>query len=57
MATSESQEPDRTGRSGRWRRREQRRVSRRTALKKHGAGLRTVYRDAVLKRLRKKKRE
>jgi hypothetical protein len=45
------------GRSGRWRRREQRRVSRRNRLEKHGAGLRRVYRDAVLKRLRAKRRK
>jgi hypothetical protein len=52
MAESEAQNLDRSGRSGRWRRREQRRVSARNRLEKHGAGLRTVYRDAVLKRLR-----
>ena len=41
---------------GRWRRREQRRRSERQRLQKHGAALRRVYRDAVLKRLRGRKR-
>ena len=45
------------GPSGRWRRREQRRVNRRNRLEKHGAGLRRVYRDAILKRLRDRKRK
>ena len=44
-------------RTGRWQRREQRRVSVRNRLQKHGAGLRTTYRDAILKRLRDKKRK
>ncbi|HLG11102.1 MAG TPA: hypothetical protein VI876_05015 [Dehalococcoidia bacterium] len=41
---------------GRWRRREQRRHAERQRLQKHGSSLRRVYRDAVLKRLRARKR-
>ena len=41
---------------GRWQRREKRRRAERQRLQKHGAGLRRVYRDAVLKRLRGRKR-
>jgi hypothetical protein len=52
----ESLEPKMPG-SGRWQRREQRRESERSRLQKHGAGLRTVYRDAILKRMRDKKRK
>ena len=48
---------DKGERSGRWRRREQRRVSVRERLQKHGAGLRTAYRDAILKRMRERKRK
>jgi hypothetical protein len=44
------------GEDGRWQRREQRRRAERRRLQKHGAGLRRVYRDAVLKRLRGRKR-
>jgi hypothetical protein len=44
-------------RAGRWQRRDQRRTNERERLQKHGAGLRTVYRDAILKRMRDKKRK
>jgi hypothetical protein len=44
-------EADDAEHSGRWRRREQRRRSEKERLKKHGAGLRRVYVDAVRKRL------
>jgi hypothetical protein len=37
-------------RSHRWRRREERLRSERERIKKHGASIRRVYRDAVLKR-------
>jgi hypothetical protein len=37
----------------RWRRREERLRSERERIKKHGASIRRVYRDAVLKRKRK----
>jgi hypothetical protein len=57
MSETNANEDARSGKSGRWTRREQRRVSKRSRLEKHGAGLRTVYRDAVLKRLRAKKRK
>jgi hypothetical protein len=40
----------------RWQRRDQRRRAERQRLQKHGAGLRRVYRDAVLKRLHLHKR-
>jgi hypothetical protein len=50
-----SRDSDRENRASRWQRREQRRVSDRNRLQKHGAGLRTVYRDAILKRMRHKK--
>jgi hypothetical protein len=40
----------------RWKRRDQRRRAERERLQKHGAGLRRVYRDAILKRLRARKR-
>jgi hypothetical protein len=53
---SESHEP-KGERSSRWQRREKRRASERERLQKHGAGLRTVYRDAILKRMRDKKRK
>ena len=53
---SESHEP-KDERSSRWQRRDQRRTSDRNRLQKHGAGLRTVYRDAILKRMRDKKRK
>ena len=43
------------GRSGRWQRRERRRLTERSRLQKHGAGLKRVYRDAVLKRLKARK--
>jgi hypothetical protein len=52
---SEAESADSSGRSGRWRRREKRRMSERQRLKKHGAGLRRVYIDAVRKRLQAKK--
>ena len=45
------------GKSSRWQRRDQRRTSERSRLQKHGAALRTVYRDAILKRMRDKKRK
>ena len=44
------------GENGHWRRREQRRVAERRRQQKHGAGLRRVYRDAILKRLRARKK-
>jgi hypothetical protein len=44
------------GENGHWRRREQRRRSERQRQQKHGAGLRRVYRDAILKRLRARKK-
>jgi hypothetical protein len=44
-------------RAGRWQRRDQRRTNERERLQKHAAGLRTVYRDAILKRMRDKKRK
>ncbi|HEY7466363.1 MAG TPA: hypothetical protein VIB47_06690 [Dehalococcoidia bacterium] len=43
------------GTNGRWQRRENRRLAERRRLQKHGATLRRVYRDAVLKRLRARK--
>jgi len=42
-------------RSSRWKRRQERREAERNRLQKHGAALRTVYRDAILKRMRAKK--
>jgi hypothetical protein len=44
------------GRTGRWQRRERRRQTERQRLQKHGAGLRRVYRDAILKRLKARKK-
>jgi hypothetical protein len=55
MSETEPGDNGRSGPSDRWRRREQRRLNRRNQLQKHGAGLRTVYRDAILKRLRGRK--
>ena len=52
-----SHSADGDSRASRWQRRDQRRVSERSRLQKHGAGLRTVYRDAILKRMRDKKRK
>jgi hypothetical protein len=49
--------PNGESRSRRWQRRDQRRSSERSRQEKHGAGLRTVYRDAILKRMRDKKRK
>jgi hypothetical protein len=43
------------GSGGRWQRRENRRHAERRRLQKHGATLRRVYRDAILKRLRARK--
>lgn len=40
------------GRSGRWQRRERRRNAERKRQKQHGAAIKRVYRDAILKRLR-----
>ena len=54
MKGKDGERDDATGRSGRWRRRERRQAAERNRLQKHGAGLRTAYRDAILKRLRKK---
>ena len=51
---AENTESDRD-RSSRWRRRQERREAERNRLQKHGAALRTVYRDAILKRMRAKK--
>jgi hypothetical protein len=45
------------GRSGRWQRRERREVAERRRIKKHGATIRRVYRDAILKRLKARKRK
>jgi hypothetical protein len=47
-------ESDKRGRSGRWQRREQRRRSQRSRIKKHGAGLSSAYAAAIRKRLRDK---
>ncbi len=55
--SEKSGESDSTGHSGRWQRRERRKASARSRLQKHGGGLRTTYRDAILKRLRDKKRK
>jgi hypothetical protein len=55
--SEENRQANESSTTGRCQRREQRRVSARNRLQKHGAGLRTVYRDAVLKRLRGKKRK
>jgi len=44
------------GRPGRWQRREQRKRTERQRQQKHGAGLRRVYRDAILKRLKTRKK-
>jgi hypothetical protein len=41
-------------RSNRWQRRERRKQAERRRIKKHGAALRRVYRDAVLKRLKRR---
>jgi hypothetical protein len=43
-------------RGGRWARRERRLRAERQRLKKHGAAIRRVYRDAVLKRLKARKK-
>jgi hypothetical protein len=43
-------------RSNRWQRRERRRQTERQRQQKHGAGLRRVYRDAILKRLKTRKK-
>jgi hypothetical protein len=40
-------------RAGRWQRRDQRRRAERRRIKKHGAGLRRTYADAIRRRLRK----
>ena len=44
-------------RSGRWQRRERRRLAERQRLKKHGAAIRRVYRDAILKRLKARRKQ
>jgi hypothetical protein len=43
-------------RPSRWQRRDRRRLAERNRLKKHGAALKRVYRDAVLKRLKARKK-
>jgi hypothetical protein len=43
-------------RSRRWQRRERRRSAERSRQKKHGAALKRVYRDAVLKRMKARKK-
>jgi hypothetical protein len=40
-------------RPGRWQRRDQRRTAVRRRIKKHGAGLRRTYADAIRRRIRK----
>ena len=45
-------ENDGRGRSGRWQRRQRRRQAERQRQKKHGATIKRVYRDAILKRLK-----
>ena len=50
-------EVESTGRSERWQRRNERKLSERNRLQKHGASVKRVYRDAILKRLRDKKRK
>jgi len=52
-----SNERDETGKSGRWQRREKRRVAERARLQKHGATLRRVYSDAVRKRLEEQRKK
>jgi hypothetical protein len=47
-------ETESKGRSGRWQRREQRRLKERQRIQKHGATLRRVYADAVRKRAKRK---
>jgi hypothetical protein len=42
-----------SSRAARWQRRDQRRGAERRRIKKHGAGLRRTYADAVRRRLRK----
>jgi hypothetical protein len=49
MADQETNSP----RAGRWQRRDQRRRAERRRIKKHGAGLRRTYADAIRRRLRK----
>ena len=55
--SSMSNERDETGKSGRWQRREKRRVAERARLQKHGATLRRVYSDAVRKRLEEQRKK
>ncbi len=43
------------GGANRWQRRERRRQAERQRLKKHGAAIKRVYRDALLKRLKARK--
>ena len=43
-------------RIGRWARRESRRRAERQRLKKHGATIKRIYRDAVLKRLKERRK-
>jgi hypothetical protein len=49
MADQEANSP----RAARWQRRDQRRQAERRRIKKHGAGLRRTYADAVRHRFRK----
>jgi hypothetical protein len=49
MADQDANSP----RAGRWQRRDQRRRAERRRIKKHGAGLRRAYADAIRRRLRK----
>jgi hypothetical protein len=44
------------GRTGRWQRRERRKQTERQRQQKHGATLKRVYRDAILKRLKARKK-
>jgi hypothetical protein len=53
---SENNGAGRGGRSGRWQRREQRRTSERSQIKKHGARMSSVYAAAIRKRLRARKK-
>jgi hypothetical protein len=48
-------EQEKDGPSGRWQRRELRRRSERSRIKKHGAGLRRIYIDSVRKRVAERK--
>jgi hypothetical protein len=46
-----------SGRTGRWQRRDRRRRAERARLQKHGAAIKRVYRDAILKRLKSRRKK